>query len=209
MPLPPIRNRKALAFFFALIPLIGYGWGLLDAGSGWLGAEPVEAAIRGLGLWALRFLWLTLLITPLARLYGWRWLYALRRMLGLYAFFYACAHMSLYLVFDQSLELTAVIHDIVKRPFITIGISAFILLLPLATTSTNAMMRRLGGLRWRRLHRLIYVIAFLAVIHFFWMVKIDTREPLLYGAELAVLLGLRLWWSVQAKVNHRQFALRD
>ena len=142
------------------------------------------------GEWTLRFLLLTLMITPLRRLSGKSWLIKLRRMLGLYAFFYACLHFITYIWFDHYFDWVEIIKDIPKRPFITVGFSAFVLLIPLAVTSTNKMMRRLKK-NWVKLHRLVYVIAVLGVLHFLWLVKADTLEPLIYAGILLILLGSR------------------
>jgi sulfoxide reductase heme-binding subunit YedZ len=159
-----------------------------------LGANPIEAVTRGLGDWALRLLLVTLAVTPLRRLTGLGWLLRLRRMLGLFAFFYAVLHVLTYLWLDQFFDWGAILKDVVKRPFITVGFLSFVLLIPLAVTSTHAMMKRLGR-HWQRLHRAVYAIAVLGVLHFWWMVKADVREPALYAAILAVLLGLRVYWA--------------
>jgi len=159
---------------------------------------------RGLGTWALNFLLITLTVTPLRRLAGWVWLAPLRRMLGLYAFFYATLHLLAYLWLDQFFDWHAIMKDILKRPFITIGMISFALLVPLAATSNGFAIRRLGGRRWRELHRTVYAIAILAVLHFAWMVKADLSEPLLYALGVAALLGLRAWWLVVEK--RRQLA---
>ncbi|HKK14763.1 MAG TPA: protein-methionine-sulfoxide reductase heme-binding subunit MsrQ, partial [Gammaproteobacteria bacterium] len=145
---------KAVVFLACLIPLGMLTYGLLTNG---LGANPVKAIIHGTGVWTLRLLLLTLLVTPLRRIFGWAWPIAVRRMLGLFAFFYALLHLFTYLLLDQSFDWQAVVHDVVKRPFITAGMLAFTLMVPLAATSTNAMVRRLGR-NWKRLHRLAYVI---------------------------------------------------
>jgi methionine sulfoxide reductase heme-binding subunit len=145
----------------------------------------------------LTFLLLTLLVTPLRRLTGCNWLLRLRRMLGLYAFFYACLHFGIYIWLDQFFDWHSIVKDIRKRPFITVGFTAFVLLIPLAATSTNAMVRKLGSQRWQRLHRLIYAIAVLGVVHFWWLVKKDIREPLVFAAVLAVLLGARAVWAAR------------
>jgi len=189
-----IATTKGILFLLCLLPLTYYGWGLWQDT---LGANPIEAFTRGLGDWALRLLLVTLAITPLRRLTGWTWLMRLRRMLGLFVFFYACLHLVTYLWLDQFFDWLAIGKDIVKRPFITAGMIAFVLLVPLAATSSNGMIRRLGGRRWQRLHRLIYPLAMVAVLHFTWMVKVDVTQPAIYGAILALLLGLRIWWRYQ------------
>jgi sulfoxide reductase heme-binding subunit YedZ len=188
-----IAALKTALFILCLLPLAHYAAGLWQDT---LGANPIEALTRGLGDWALRLLLITLAVTPLRRLSGWAWLLKLRRMLGLFAFFYASLHLIAYLWLDQFFDWAEIGRDILKRPFITVGMATFLLLAPLAATSTKAMIRRLGGQRWQRLHRLIYPAALLAVLHFTWMVKVDVREPALYGVILAVLLGLRAWWRI-------------
>lgn len=177
---------KPLLFVAALAPLA-----LHDN----LGANPIETINRHTGDWALRFLLLTLAITPLRKLSGWHMVIRLRRMLGLFAFFYACLHFLSWIWLDQYFDLHAILKDVAKRPFITLGFACFVLLIPLAVTSTNAMVRRLGGRRWQRLHRLVYFITTGGVIHFLWLVKSDITQPLIYGLILAVLLGFRLWDS--------------
>ncbi len=156
-----------------------------------LGPDPVARLLHTCGKTTLNFLLITLAITPVRQLTGWRDLIRVRRMLGLFAFFYACCHFFVYLVLDQELNWTGVVADIAKRPYITIGFTALVLMIPLAVTSTNRMMRRLGR-RWQRLHQAIYVIAVLGVWHYYWQVKKDVRLPLLYIGMLAVLLGYRL-----------------
>ena len=159
--------------------------------SGDLGANPIEVITRFLGDWAMRFLLVTLAVTPLRRMFGWSVLMRLRRMLGLFAFTYAVLHLSSYVVLDQFFYWPEIWADIIKRNFITVGMIAFLMLLALAVTSTNAMIRRLGGKRWQRLHRLVYPAAVAVVVHFYMMVKADIREPLIYGAIAVVLLGYR------------------
>lgn len=188
---------KPLVFAVALLPFV---WLLWRAFSDQLGANPIEAITRFTGDWTLRFLLITLAVTPLRQLSGWGWLMRIRRMLGLYAFFYALLHFCTYLVLDQFFAWTHIIDDIAERPYITIGFASFVLLIPLAVTSTNAMMRRLGGRRWQQLHRSVYVIAIGGVTHFLWLVKADLLEPLIYALVLAALLGYRLlrWWTAHA-----------
>jgi len=157
-----------------------------------LGANPIEEILHTLGKWGLKFLLITLAITPLRHWTGLNWLLQFRRMLGLFAFFYVLMHFLVYFVLDQSLDFSAVFEDIVERPYITLGMTALTLLLPLVITSTNAMRRRLGK-RWTRLHQLIYPIAILGVWHFYWQVKLDTLEATFYAAILVVLLAYRLW----------------
>jgi len=189
---------KPLVFVAGLAPLAWMICGALQLFGASLGADPVKKLEHECGKTALNFLLLTLSVTPVRTLTGLPQLLRLRRMLGLFAFFYAVVHFTVYLVLDLELNLRMVGADIVKRPYITVGFTALLLLVPLALTSTNGMMRRLGR-RWQSLHRLIYVIAALAVWHFYWQVKRDVREPLLYLGVLALLLGYRLVrWRVRA-----------
>ena len=182
------RYVKPLIFIAALAPAL---WLLIAALSNNLGANPIEAITRSLGDWALRFLLLTLTITPLRRLTSWRWLLGYRRMLGLYSFFYASLHLLSYIVLDQFFYWPEIWADILKRPYITVGMVSFLLLIPLAVTSTGGWMRRLGK-NWQRLHRLVYLIAIGGVLHYYMLVKADTSDPLLYATILLVLLALRL-----------------
>ena len=186
---------KAAVHALALAPLAMLGWKAWQVGSGSdidaLGAEPVAAIEHELGLWALRLLLVTLAVTPLRQLLDRPLLLRFRRLLGLWAFAYASLHFTAYLVLDLRGWWAQVLVEIVERPYITVGFAAWLLLLPLAVTSTRGWMRRLGR-NWGRLHRLVYAIAALAVLHFWWVVKSDLREPLLYAAILAVLLGWRL-----------------
>lgn len=186
---------KAVLFFVCLIPLARLAW---LGYSGGLGANPIEFITRSTGTWTLVLLLVTLSITPLRRLTGYNALIRLRRMLGLFAFFYACLHFTTYIWLDQFFELVSILKDIKKRPFITVGFACFVLLLPLAATSTNAMMRRLGR-RWQQLHRLVYLIAIGGVVHYWWLVKKDITQPALYALVLAILLGYRLTVWVQAR----------
>ncbi len=180
---------KAALFLAALIPLLRLVWyGYSDQ----LGANPIELITRSLGTWTLVFLLITLSITPLRNLSGWSWLIKLRRMAGLFAFFYALLHFITYIWLDQFFDLSSIYKDVIKRPFITIGFAAFIMLIPLAMTSTNAMIKRIGGKRWQMLHRLVYLIAIFAVLHYWWLVKKDITQPLIYAAILTLLLGYRV-----------------
>ena len=157
-----------------------------------LGANPVETITHTTGEWTLRLLLATLAITPLRHVTGWVWLTRLRRMTGLFAFFYLMLHFTTYAVLDASLDLAYVVEDVADRLYITAGFAAFVMLVPLAATSTNAMVRRLGPLRWRRLHRLVYAAGICGVLHYLWLVKADLREPLVYAGILAILLAARL-----------------
>jgi sulfoxide reductase heme-binding subunit YedZ len=181
---------KPLVFLVSLLPfalVLGDAFEI----TGRLGANPVEEIQDRFGNWALRFILITLAVTPLRHLAGWNWLLRFRRMLGLFAFFYTLMHFLTWLVLDQGMLLGAIIEDIAKRPFITIGFAAFLLLLALAVTSTNGMRRRLGR-RWQTLHNAVYVAAILGTWHYWWQVKQDITEPLVYALILAVLLGYRL-----------------
>lgn len=194
---------KTLVHLAALTPLAILGWQMWDVartGSDALGADPVAEIEHRLGLWALRFLVLVLAITPLRQLTGWNRLARFRRMIGLYAFAYASLHFAAYLGLDLRGYWTQVFEDIAKRPYITVGFLAWLLLVPLAVTSTSGWIRRLGR-NWARLHMLVYPVAVLAVLHFWWLVKSDLREPALYAALVAALLGYRIrkrWQSRRA-----------
>ncbi len=193
------RIYKPALFLLCLLPLARLVAGALatygiPTGIA-LGADPIAEILHGLGKWALNFLLITLCVTPLRQLTGLNFIIRLRRMLGLFAFTYALLHFTAYIVLDRALLWSTIFEDIAKRPYITIGLLALLLLIPLAVTSTNRMMRKLGR-RWQKLHRLVYVIAILGVWHFYWQVKADVREPLIYAGILAVLLGWRVWkWS--------------
>ena len=167
--------------------------------------EPLEAITRGTGDWVLYLLCITLAITPLRRLSGWNWVVKLRRMAGLFAFFYAFLHFLAFLWFDHFFDLAEMWRDVLKRPFITVGFCAFVLLIPLAVTSTNGMIKRLGGKRWQWLHRLIYLIAPLGILHFWWMKagKHNFTEPIIFGVIVALLLGVRVVWSRSKAVAAR------
>ena len=185
---------KRAGFVLCLVPLVRLVWLGVQGG---LGANPIEYITHSTGWWTLSFLMITLAVTPLRRMTGLNWLLRLRRMLGLFAFFHATLHFATYLWLDQFFDWAAIAKDIVKRPFITIGFAAFVLLIPLAATSTNSMVRRLGGRRWQLLHRVVYVIAVLGVAHFWWLVKKDITEPVLFACALTLLLGARLAWAVR------------
>lgn len=187
------RVIKAVLFAAALLPFIRLA---VFAFTDRLGANPIEFITRNTGDWTLYFLCMTLGVTPLRRLTGWNWVVKLRRMLGLYAFFYALLHFTTFLWFDHFFDIDEMLKDVIKRPFITVGFTAFVLLIPLALTSTNGMVRRLGGKRWQWLHRTIYPIAVLAILHFWWMKagKHDFAEPTLFGMMIGVLLLLRVYW---------------
>ncbi|MGD9391073.1 MAG: protein-methionine-sulfoxide reductase heme-binding subunit MsrQ [Thioalkalispiraceae bacterium] len=179
---------KSIIFLLCLLPAT---WLFTNFFLDNLGANPFEALTRQSGEWTLRFLLVVLAITPLRKLTRQSWLMAYRRMLGLYVFFYACLHLMTYLWFDQFFDWNEILIDILKRPFITVGMLAFVLLVPLAITSTNNWMRRLGK-RWKQLHQTVYIIGILAVLHYLWLVKADLREPLIYAGILLLLLGYRV-----------------
>lgn len=193
---------KAALFTLCLLPLARL---VFFAFTDRLGANPIEFVLRSLGTWTLTLLLVTLSITPLRRLTGWNSLIRVRRMLGLFAFFYVCLHFLTYAGVDQSFDLNAIVADVIKRPYITVGFTCFVLLIPLAVTSTNAMQRRLGGKRWQQLHRLVYLIAVGGVVHYLWLVKKDITQPVLYGLVLALLLGMRIVWRrrAQAALNRQ------
>jgi sulfoxide reductase heme-binding subunit YedZ len=186
-----IRGLKFLLFLLCLAPLGKLALETFAIAGMSLGANPIEELIHRLGKWGLNFLLITLSITPLRKITGWNWLIRLRRMTGLFTFFYILMHFLTYAGLDQGFGLAVIVEDIVERPYITLGMTGLLLLMPLALTSTNAMMRKLGR-RWQKLHRLVYVIAILGVWHFYWQVKQDTLEPLIYALLLALLLCYRL-----------------
>jgi sulfoxide reductase heme-binding subunit YedZ len=196
-----IRYSKPFLFLACLIPAAWLTWvALHDA----LGATPIPEITHVTGDWTLRFLVITLTITPLRKLTGWNAAIRYRRMLGLFAFFYATLHLLTYVVLDQNLGWSYIGGDIAKRPYITMGLLAFTAMLPLAVTSTAGWIRRLGGKRWQQLHRLIYLSAIAGVVHYWWLVKIDITSPLRYAAILAVLFGIRLWYASRRSAASRQ-----
>jgi sulfoxide reductase heme-binding subunit YedZ len=188
-----LKLLKGVLFIAACMPFLRL---VIFTFTDQLGANPVEFITRNTGDWTLYFLCITLAVTPLRRFTGWNWLVRLRRMLGLFAFFYASLHFLTFLWFDHFFDIAEMLKDVVKRPFITVGFGAFVLLIPLAATSTNAMIKRLGGKRWQLLHRLIYLIAPLGILHYWWMKagKNDFSQPILFGLIVAALLLLRLYW---------------
>lgn len=184
---------KVLVFIVCLVPLVRLVWlGIADH----LSANPIEFVERSTGFWALFILLATLTLTPVRLLTGRAWQIQFRRMLGLFMFFYVCLHIITYVWLDFAFDWVAISKDIAKHPRILVGFAAFILSVPLAITSTNAMMRRLGS-RWKRLHQSVYLIAVLAIVHFWWLVKKDIREPLLYACILMVLFGIRIYFKYQ------------
>lgn len=194
---------------FAIFPacLIPLGLLISKATTANLGANPIEAITHSTGDWTLRFLLVTLAITPLRKLTGQLWLIGLRRMIGLFAFFYGCLHFLTYIWLDQGFNVHSMAKDVYKRPFITLGFTAFVLLIPLAVTSTRKMIQRLGGRRWQWLHRLIYVSVTVAIVHFTWAMKKDIHRPIEYGIVLSVLLGYRVVvWAVPVVAGKRRRA---
>ena len=186
------RAAKPLCFALCLLP---FAWLLHGALTNGLGPNPAEALIRSMGDWTLRLLLITLCVTPVRTLTGWHALARYRRVLGLFTFFYSCWHFLAFAWLDMGFELEAIVRDIAKRPFILVGTSALLLMLPLAATSFNAAIKRLGAARWQRLHRLVYAVGLLGILHFFWMrsAKNVLGEVAVYAAILALLLGWRVW----------------
>jgi sulfoxide reductase heme-binding subunit YedZ len=181
---------KVGVFGACLSPLVVLAWQALTDN---LGANPIDEITDQTGIWTLRFLLITLAVTPARRLTGWNRLIRFRRMLGLFAFFYGSLHFMTYLWLDQFFAIEEIIADVMERPFITVGFASFVLLIPLAITSTTAMIKRLGGKWWQRLHRLVYAIAIGGVVHYLWLVKADIQQPVIYGSILGGLLACRLW----------------
>lgn len=200
-PIPrQLTAIKSIAFVLALVPFFALVYLVATDQL----VEPLQYITRNTGSWTLYFLCITLAVTPLRRLSGWNWLLKLRRMMGLYAFFYALLHFTTFLWFDHFFDVQEMLKDVAKRPFITVGFTAFVLLVPLAVTSTNGMVRRLGGKRWQLLHKLVYVIAPLGILHFWWMRagKHDFNKPILFGLIVIVLLGMRAWWARTGKTGN-------
>jgi methionine sulfoxide reductase heme-binding subunit len=195
-----LRLTKPLLFVLALVPAAWLAVGLYRVT---LGANPAEALQLETGIWALRFLLGSLAVTPVRRVTGWNWTIQYRRMLGLFAFFYATLHLFTYVVFDRFFELSGIAEDIAKRPYITVGMLAFVLMIPLAVTSTKGWIRRLGR-NWQLLHRLVYFSAAAACLHFLWKVKVMIGEPVYYAGILAVLLGFRVMWRLRQGSRVRQ-----
>ena len=188
-PARRIRQLHALAIAIGVLPAASLVVGALTDG---LGAEPIERITHVTGRWTLRFLLVSLAVTPFRRLSGWRWVAPLRRTFGLIAFSYACLHYGTFIVLEHFFDWQLILEDVLERRYVTAGFAALLCLVPLAATSTRAMMRRLGR-RWNTLHRLAYLAAILGVVHFLWLVKADHLEPLLYAAALSLLFGARLW----------------
>ena len=191
------RIWKPVIFLLCLVPAALVVTDAFEL-TGRLGANPVEEILDRLGNWALRFIMITLAVTPLRRLTGWNWLSRFRRMFGLITFFYELMHFLTWLILDQAVLFSAILEDLTERPFITIGFAALVLLTALAVTSTDGMRRRLGR-RWQTLHNATYIIGILGVWHYWWQVKQDITEPLIYAVILAVLLGARIAWNWQQR----------
>jgi sulfoxide reductase heme-binding subunit YedZ len=200
------RVIKPVLYLAATLPL---AWLLFALLTGRVMGDQVKFMQHVTGDTVLTCLMLTLAITPLRRLTGWNEIIRVRRLIGLTAFWYACLHLTTYLVFDQSLSLSEIMTDIEKHPWVLVGFTAFLCLVPLAITSTNGWVRRLGGKRWQRLHRLVYVAAAAGVLHYLWLVKKDVRAPLVYGAVLLVLLASRAWVALEKGRSRRSRALKE
>ena len=208
----PVPALKTLVFIAAAMPAILIAWAVADGFRvpgipqypfGGLGANPIEAVEQKTGRWTLIFLFITLAITPLRRITGWNPAVRFRRMVGLFAFFYATLHVAAFIVLDFFFDWSAIVSEVIERPWITIGMVSWLLLVPLAITSTKGWIRRIGGRRWQLLHRLIYVVAIGGTIHFFLAVKQDLRDPFIFAFILALLLGARLWWRVAGRMGAR------
>ncbi|HYF40617.1 MAG TPA: protein-methionine-sulfoxide reductase heme-binding subunit MsrQ [Gemmatimonadales bacterium] len=195
------RVLKPILYITALLPL---GWMLYALFAGLVMGDEVKFMQHVTGDTILTSLLLTLAVTPLRRLTGWNELIRVRRLIGLTAFWYACLHLSTYLVFDQSLDVGEILADIRKHPWVLVGFAGFLCLVPLAITSTNGWVRRLGGKRWARLHRLVYLAAIAGVLHYWWLVKKDLTFPILYGVGLLLLLLPRVWWAVERRTRARK-----
>lgn len=192
---------KPAFFFLALIPAGLLAW---KAYAGTLSVNPIAEITDETGIWTLRFIVMTLSVTPLRRLSGWSGVARLRRMFGLFAFFYACLHFTTFVYLDKFFDLQEMLDDVVKRPFITVGFASFLLMMPLAATSTDRITRWVGGKNWKRLHRLIYVIALGGVIHYIWRVKADLQRPMIYAILVGILLAHRLWVAFSPRLFSRE-----
>ena len=188
------KAAKVLVFLACLTPLL---WLAFRTLTGRLGINPIEDLELTTGIWALRFLTITLAVTPIRRLTGWNRVIQYRRMLGLFAFFYVCLHFTIYISLDQTFAFDLILKDVAKRPFITMGFTAFVLMVPLALTSTKGWIRRLGR-RWQLLHRLIYVSAICAAVHYLWKVKVMIGSPVYYAVVIALLLAFRVLWQLRS-----------
>jgi sulfoxide reductase heme-binding subunit YedZ len=193
-----VRLAKPAVLAAGCLPIAMLAWAVVfDPLS--LGANPAERILHETGDWCLQFLLITLAVTPLRRVTGWNWPIKFRRMLGLFAFAYGVLHLSAYVAFDQYFDVAGIVKDIWKRPFITVGFAALVLMTPLAITSTRGWIRRMGGARWNRLHKAVYAVTILGVVHYWWLVKRDITWPVVYALILALLLGYRLYVSRRAR----------
>jgi methionine sulfoxide reductase heme-binding subunit len=197
------RLVKPLVFVLALVPSAWLAWRLYTAN---LGVNPAETLQLETGIWTLRFLVVTLAVTPLRRLTGWNRVIQFRRMFGLFAFFYGTLHFFSYLALDQVFSLDGMLADVAKRPFITVGFLAFVSMIPLAVTSTKGWIRRLGR-RWQTLHRLIYVAGAAGAVHYLWKVKVMVGSPVYYAVMVAALLAFRVFWAVRKSASMRRQAI--
>jgi methionine sulfoxide reductase heme-binding subunit len=191
-----VQRAKWLLIALGMLPLARM---LIGLPLGWLGVNPIEFVTRSTGTWTMVSLVITLSITPLRKVTGWVWLVRLRRSAGLITFFYATLHFITYVWLDRFFDVNDIIKDIIKRPFITVGFAAFLLLVPLAITSNNALIKKMGAQNWQRLHTLVYVIAVFAVVHFIWLARRNPIEPYIYAAIFALLLAARIYWKLKAK----------
>ena len=192
-----IRIIKPFVFVLCLVPFLLLLWGIFVTND--LGADPVATITHTTGDWILRFLVLTLCVTPLRQLTGWKWVTRFRRMLGLFAFFYALPHLAIYILSLKAFDWGAIAVDITERPYITVGFTGFVLMIPLAITSTKKWIARLGGRRWNLLHRLVYISAIAGVLHYYWLVKLDKTFPTRYGIAVGLLLVFRIWAAVRSR----------
>ncbi len=190
---PAVARLKATLFGLSLLPILRL---VVGAFTNALGTNPLELITRSTGTWTLVFLCITLSVTPLRKWSGWNWLAQYRRMFGLFAFFYASCHFLTFIWFDHFFDVGEIIKDVIKRPFVTIGFAAVVLMTPLAITSNRHLIKWMGGQRWQMLHRLVYLIAVLGVVHYWWLVKRDLTQPIIYAGVVAILLGARLWWRL-------------
>ncbi|MBI3789081.1 MAG: sulfoxide reductase heme-binding subunit YedZ [Ignavibacteriales bacterium] len=197
---------KPIVFVLSLAPLAYLAQGALN---NTLSANPIDDITKETGIWTLRFLMITLAVTPLRKISGWSQLSRFRRMFGLFAFFYGCLHFTTYIYLDKFFDFPEILKDVAKRPFITIGFAAFSIMIPLAITSTDRITKWVGGKRWQLLHRLVYVSAICGVIHYLWLVKADTSRPLTYGVILSVLLGYRLWDYLKPRFAQVRFFSKE
>jgi len=193
----PVKLLKPVVFMLCLIPLAALIWAILYHPESF-SANPLEDITDRTGDWTLRFVLITLAVSPLRQITGWNIVVRYRRMLGLFAFFYGFLHFTTYVWFTVFFDIRTIVEDVLKRPFITVGFAAFVLMIPLAITSTKKWISRLGGKRWQRLHQAIYLTGILGVIHYIWRVKSDIQSPLIYAILLTLLLGYRLWNKFRA-----------